>query len=88
MKGLIICTLFMSCLLILTVAYQRNKPATTYSLNAVQECAEKISDKQIRLSFLNPLKLNPSEGDVTKLNEKCEEALQKQNLNLAINSAS
>lgn len=88
MKGLVICTLFMGCLLILTVAYQRNKPATTYSLNAVQECAEKISDKQIRLSFLTPLKLKPSEGDVTKLNEKCEEALQKQNLNLAINSAS
>lgn len=88
MKTLIGILVVLILMIIGVVTYHKNKPATTYELNNVQECAAKITENHVRLSFLKPLKNNPSQGEVMAFYEQCEEALQKQELDLAIKKSS
>jgi len=88
MKPLIFLVVIMTLAVVLLRYHQINSPASTYALNNVQECANKISENNIRMSFLKPLKNNPTDGEANALHELCEEALQKQELDLALKKSS
>lgn len=68
--------------------YHTNQPANTRYLNEIQDCANKLSDKQARLALLRSLQAQPTDREAIRIADDCGKQLQQQNLKLSIEQAS